>query len=163
VKIPLCEDADVLSWLMHSDDDIVDQMIQGLVVPDVVKLAAWLRSEAGGSDHWKAAQLFYILAMQVSSSTVEEKVLHLDHCIAATDNCVAEGTQPGNLDLAFMARQILLRHSGKPQCHHREYNIHHIPSAHVATTLTAKVAFFPPILFQIERARKIRALSGAWH
>jgi hypothetical protein len=26
VKIPLCEDADVLSWLMHSDDDIDDEI-----------------------------------------------------------------------------------------------------------------------------------------
>ena len=48
-----------MSWLLHKDASIVDQLMQGLPVSDVAKLAAWLRSEAGGSDYWKAAQLYY--------------------------------------------------------------------------------------------------------
>jgi hypothetical protein len=30
VTIPLCEDADVLSWLMHSDDDINSKAVKHL-------------------------------------------------------------------------------------------------------------------------------------
>ena len=43
VKIPLCDDADVLSWLMHSDDDINSQTLQGCGAFKVNDLALWLR------------------------------------------------------------------------------------------------------------------------
>jgi hypothetical protein len=44
-KIPLCEDADVLSWLMHSDDDINSQALQGCGTAKANDLALWLRDK----------------------------------------------------------------------------------------------------------------------
>ena len=61
VKIPLCEDADVLSWLMHSDDDINSQALQGCGASKVNDLALWLRDNAG--EYFTAARLWRMLGI----------------------------------------------------------------------------------------------------
>ena len=61
---PLWSEPRIVTWLLHKDSSIVDQLIQGLPLSDVADLAAWLGSEAGGSDDWKSAQVYYILALQ---------------------------------------------------------------------------------------------------
>ena len=61
---PLYLEPRILTWLLHKDSSIVDQLIQGLPLSDVADLAAWLGSEVGGSEDWKSAQVYYVLALQ---------------------------------------------------------------------------------------------------
>jgi hypothetical protein len=58
VKIPLCEDTDVLSWLMYSDDDINSQALQGCGASKVNDLALWLRNS---EQQFTAARLWKML------------------------------------------------------------------------------------------------------
>jgi hypothetical protein len=102
----------ILKWLLHKDPSIVDQQIQGLAMSDIAELAAWLESEDGDFEHWKSAQLYFILAMQARNSTITQKGSYFRQCIAATDK-ITEGSEPGALDLASMARQIFARFSGE--------------------------------------------------
>jgi hypothetical protein len=128
---PLHLEPRIVAWLLHKDSTIVDQLMQGLPSSDVANLAAWLGSEAGRSEDWKSAQVYYILALQgkvrqahslililililtfsARTSTATEQASYFRHCIAATDK-IPEGSQSGALDMAFMARQRLVRFSG---------------------------------------------------
>ena len=79
---PLWLEPRIVSWLLHKDSSIVDQLIQGLPVSDVTQLAAWLESEAGAFDYWKAkaAQLHCILGKEIVD-------LVLDRIRKLADSC----------------------------------------------------------------------------
>jgi hypothetical protein len=61
VKIPLCEDADALSWLMHSDDDVNNQALQGCGASNVNDLALWLRDNK--QDYFIAGKMWQVLGI----------------------------------------------------------------------------------------------------
>lgn len=67
---PLCKDASVMSWLLHPNANIVEQVLQGVGAAACDDLAMWLRNTK--ADFWSAARLWYLLAM-TSASSAESK------------------------------------------------------------------------------------------
>lgn len=99
MKIPLCEDADTLSWLMHSDDDINSQALQGCGVSKVNDLALWLR---GTEEYLIAGKLWNRLAIgdrRATKSTRSQYVRHARQVLAK----IPAGTQPEALSLQAVA------------------------------------------------------------
>jgi hypothetical protein len=95
VKIPLCEDAGVLSWLMHSDDDINSQVLQGCGASKVNDLALWLRDK---DECFMAGKLWKMLVYGDHTTTTDTKVKYLRNARQALAK-VPAGTQPGSLSL----------------------------------------------------------------
>jgi hypothetical protein len=107
VKIPLCEDIDVLSWLMHSDDDINNQALQGCGAPKVNDLAVWLRDKE--EEYFKAGKLWKILGygdLNIHSATKASISQYLRYALQALAK-VPAGTQPEALSLEVMVRSAV--------------------------------------------------------
>ena len=98
VKIPLCEDADVLSWLMHSDDDINSQALQGCGASKVNDLALWLRDN---ENFFLAVKLWIMLGHGEQAGSQ-----YFRHALRALAKIPA-GTEPKALSLEVEVRQRL--------------------------------------------------------
>ena len=99
VKIPLSEDIDAQSWLLHPANDVVDQVVLGCGAANVNDLAAWLRKEKA---YFKAAKLWSILIFEWSASK-ENRVQYTRGSLEALSK-IAPGTQPGALQLEVEVR-----------------------------------------------------------
>jgi hypothetical protein len=113
VKIPWCEDADVLSWLMHSDDEINSQALQGCGASKVNDLALWLRENG---ELFTAAQLWSIVGnasfdLFLSKGTRAQYFRHARQALAK----IPAGTQPGALSLEVVSGVRVLAFSANQQ------------------------------------------------
>ena len=84
-QYPLCNDADCLLWLLHSDEHLVDQVLQGLVTSEVSALAAWLSTEQGGNNFYNSCIIFSRLGSMARGITLEEKLRFLRASLAAAE------------------------------------------------------------------------------
>jgi hypothetical protein len=111
VKIPLCEDADVLSGLMHSDDDISSQALQGCGASKVNDLALWLRDK---EFFFMAGKLWKMLGYgdQSASKTITAQYFRNAWHVLAK---VPAGTQPEALSLEAVVRQRVFATSDNQQ------------------------------------------------
>jgi hypothetical protein len=106
VKIPLCEDVDVLSWLMHSDDDINSQALQGCGASKVNDLALWLRDNG---NFFLAGKLWIMLGQGEQAGSQ-----YFRHALRALAKIPA-GTEPEALSLEVEVRQRLFTFGDQQQ------------------------------------------------
>ena len=100
VKIPLSEDIDAQSWLLHPANDVVDQVILGCGAANVNDLAAWFRKE---KECFKAAKLWSTLITVDRNMSKETRAQYTRGSLEALGK-IAPGTQPGALQLEVEVR-----------------------------------------------------------
>jgi hypothetical protein len=97
-------------WLLHKNNQVAFQTMQGVGLADVLDLAEWFSQE--GEDLWKAAWLYRMCALKWPNAARKSKVAYLRQCLAALAQ-IESGTQTGQLDVEFEVREALARFSDR--------------------------------------------------
>ena len=109
VSAPISKDATAQEWLLHADNDVVDQCFIAIDLTDLEELAEWLTKDK--EDFFAASRLWYALAIKGSGLSAGKLAQYLRYAVKAVDQ-----TSPaikGALDIEVEARNKLIMYTDK--------------------------------------------------